>query len=116
MSIYQSANHPPRIVETYLEFPEGIDIGQLLVKLSFTSLQTLVLVCRSILSFLNLLLDRPQITLTSFQISPNDCQLLLDLLEFLRVTVNSLSQLLNIMLGFRLSDFCLGNSVIGEVE
>jgi len=116
MSIYQSAKPPDSGDGTHLEFPEGIDIGQLLIKLGFTSLQTLVFVCRSILSFLNLLLDHAEITLTSFQISPDDGQFLLNLLEFLCIAINSLLQFLDIMLGLRLSDFSFGDGVIDEVE
>lgn len=116
MSIYSSA--PGKMTEdsTDLKLSERINIGQLLIQLHFASLQSLMLIGRSILSFLDLLLDNPQITLASFQISAYNTQFLLDLLEFLGITVNSLPELFDIVLGFCLSDFGFRDGIIGEIE
>lgn len=71
---------------------------------------------RSILSLLDLVADRPQITLASLQIRVDDAELLLDFFEFERIAINSLCQFLNIVFGLGLTDFGFRDGVIGEIE
>ena len=115
LDIHLSISKAPERL-THLKFPKRIDIGSLLVQLGFTSLQSLVFICRSILSFLDFLLDHPQITLASLKIRTDDAKLFFHLFELLRIAVDRLCKLFDIVFGFCLTDFSFGNGIIGEVE